>query len=245
MNRPIVPAIGLSLGMACLVSAATDERVWTSYVGKSTTGDSFIRLRQSGNDTNVLLSGVGYDDRSYHSPQNYGFRYTVYSTKRPWLGFGFDYFHYKVYADLDDQVFASGTVNGQPVNQSQTLGQTFQRFFIANGVNYFMANVILRTTSHVGKPFQQGRFRAYVGLGGGPIVVYPSVRIEGESVGKYQLGGWGWHAFGGVEYMLNEDMGLFVEGKYSNDSVKFDVPDGTARTRLSTRHIAIGVNLRR
>jgi opacity protein-like surface antigen len=243
-RRTLLALFSLALAATSAAGSPRDERYFAAYGGVSTTGDSYIHLRQPGTNTNVRLNGVAWNDKSFESPLYYGFRAVQYSSRRPWLGYGVDFFHYKVYADPTDPVEPSGVVNGQPVSGTQPLGNFIRRFSISHGVNYVTFVVMVRTTSHIGKPFNEGRFRAYAGVGAGPAILHPEAAIGDDFKEKYQYAGWGWQAFGGVEYLLDSGKAVFAEGKFSNDSFKVDVPGGTARTRLSTRHVAVGVSFK-
>jgi hypothetical protein len=228
-------------------SSATDERVFTLYLGSSDTADTFLHLRQPGRNTDVRFRGVDFVDKSIENPFYYGWRYTNWFANKPWLGYAVDFFHYKVYSNPDQMVQANGTINGVPVSGTQRLGNTIERFSISHGVNYLTLNLVARTGhrhQEAGGQKVAPKIAAYAGIGAGPAILHPEARINNNFREKYQYGGMGWQAFVGFEFRVGKDRSVFLEGKVSNDSFKMDVPDGTIRTRLSTRHFVFGYHYR-
>src|SRR4051794_1860978 len=137
--RAVRAAAGLFVSAVVMLSPARPARsdnMLAFYAGKSFTQDTSLTLRQPAQNTNLTFHGVSYNDSSFKDPIYYGLRATHFFKARPYLGVALDFFHYKVYAQTDKEVHATGTENGVPVDRDQLLGDTIQHFSISHGVNF-------------------------------------------------------------------------------------------------------------
>lgn len=234
----------IALTCSCLIVAASaagqkgGEWKIQLYGGKSDSRNSFIHLEQPGKNTSITFNGVNYDDNSFQQPIYYGARVLYFPNSIPWLGFGVDFFHFKVYSDPDGTVRAVGTEKGVPINRTQRLGDSIQRFDISHGVNYLCFTVLARTE------WVNGRLIPYVGIGMGPTILHPESTIDGESYQKYEWDVPSWQGLIGAEYFFQRNASVFFEYKYTNQSFNVKVAGGTARTRVSTDHWVFGVSWR-
>lgn len=208
------------------------------YGGKSDSRNSFVHLEQPGKNTSLTFNGVNYSDNSFQQPIYYGARVLYFPNSIPWLGFGVDFIHFKVYADPNGMVRAVGTEKGVPVDRMQRFGDSMQRFDISHGVNYLSFTVV------AGTKFLNGKLMPYVGIGMGPTILHPESTIDGESYQKYEWDVPSWQGLVGVEYLFQQNASLFFEYKYTNQSFNVAVVDGMARTRISTDHWVFGLSWR-
>lgn len=215
------------------------------YGGKSFTNDSSLRVSQPGNNTNLTFHRVSYEDRSFEQPMYYGIRITHFPAKPDWLGYSLDFFHFKIYAQTNETVRVTGIENGNPVNRTQRLGDTVQRFSISHGVNYLTVNVLAKHRLMADERFPDGRLTSYVGLGVGTVILHPESVINGRSKhGPYEWDGLGWQLFAGAEFRITPEVGFFLEYKLTNRNVRVNTAEGTATTRINTNHIVFGATWR-
>jgi lipid A oxidase len=223
---------------------ACAQTVLSFYSGKSFSADSDLRIRQPGQNTDLQFEGVSYDDESFASPIYYGIRVTHFFKRQPWLGASIDFFHYKVIAETERTVHAIGTEQGVPVDRSQPLGDTIQRFSISHGVNYLTLNVLGRLRWQRDERFPDGRLQPYAGAGVGGLLLHPESNIGGASFQQYEWNGLGYQLLLGVEYRVTDRWGLFAEYKFNRRRVNVEIAGGSADTRLQTNHLAVGTSYR-
>jgi lipid A oxidase len=210
------------------------------YLGKSFTGDSDMRLRQS-RDADLSFHGVAWGDQSFVMPIYYGFRVTRFFGHRSDWGAALDFFHYKVFSDPNATLLVTGTRGGAPVSGPERLGDTVQRFDISHGVNFLTLNAIHRWRLYSnGSHYPRGRLQPYAGAGIGVVIPHVEARINGVFHEGYQLRGPGCQLFAGVSYALSHRWSLFGEYKYTHTTLTVDVSGGDARTTLNTQHLVLG-----
>jgi opacity protein-like surface antigen len=213
-----------------------------AYGGKSSARNSYINLSQPGKNTNLTFAGVDYGDQSFNQPIYYGFRVMYFPNAIRWLGIGIDFIHAKVYANPNSIVRVTGTENGVPVERTQRLGDSIQRFSISHGVNYLALTLIARLETLKSKSYPDGRLAPYVGLGFGPTLLHPESAIDGDTFQHFEWDKPTYQVLAGLEYFVMPEASVFIEYKYTNESFDVDVVDGTARTRVSMDHIVFGLS---
>src|SRR5437763_4080203 len=156
--------------LLALLSLLAISPVWAEtnlsiYIGKSFTDDSDLRLRQP-NSTQLTFHGVSWSDHSFEMPIYYGGRVTHFFQRRPDWGVALDFFHYKVYSDINAVLPVTGTRGSAPVSGSERLGDTIQRFDMTHGVNYLTLNAVHRWRLQMNADaFPYGRLQTYQGTG--------------------------------------------------------------------------------
>lgn len=218
--------------------------VWKiqAYGGKSSARDSFINLSQPGKNTNLTFSGVDYGDQSFTNPIYYGFRVLYFPNSVRWLGLGIDFIHAKVYANPNSIVRVTGSENGVPVDRTQRLGDSIQRFSISHGVNYLAFTLMARCETMKTDAYPNGRLIPYIGIGFGPTLLHPESTIDEDNFQHYEWDKPTYQFLAGLEYFIVPEASVFIEYKYTNESFEVDVVEGTARTRVSMDHIVFGLS---
>jgi lipid A oxidase len=234
----------LALLFVLAIQPARAETNLSIYIGKSFTDDSDLRLRQP-NGTQLTFHGVPWSDHSFEMPIYYGGRVTHFFKRRPDWGVALDFFHYKVFSDINAVLPVTGTRSGAPVSGSERLGDTIQKFNISHGVNYLTLNAVHRWRLRPdASRYPNGRLQPYVGAGLGAVIPHVEATIGGRTIGKYQWRGPGFQLFGGVSYGLSSRWSLFGEYKYTHTTLTVDIPNGDAHTTLDTHHLVLGGSYR-
>ncbi|MBI4885772.1 MAG: hypothetical protein HY824_01645, partial [Acidobacteria bacterium] len=136
----------VALAIAGLLSApATARADWTAaaFLGHAATRPSTITLTQPDRQTQVEIAGVTYRGESFRSPQYYGVRLTWIPDGR-WFGVEGEWIHAKVFAETQRAVRVRGTLAGAPIDASRPLSSVVQRLAMSHGLNFLLANVIVR-----------------------------------------------------------------------------------------------------
>ena len=184
--------------------------------------------------TQLTLDHVAWSARPFRPTPYYGLRVTRFLADPHW-GVALDFTHYKAYAKPSGSVTAMGTWQGAPVREMAPMDRYVQRFEISHGVNLLTINALYR--------WPRGRFEPYVGAGVGTYVPHAESTVgERPHETSYRASGAAWQAFGGLHYRVTEHLGLFVEAKHDEGTVRVDVADGRARTRLRSWHAVAGVS---
>lgn len=215
-------------------------------MGQADTQNSKLTVRQPSSNSNLTYSNVKWNDKSYEGSIYYGVKATYWPSPESRIGYGFDFVHYKVFADTKRSTNVSGTLNGNPYNQNEPINNTLGRFSISHGINLATINVLFRNRIGVSENFPSGRFQPYGGIGLGIVVNHPESEFRGGPLyQKYQFGGFSWQVLGGMEYRLDKKFGIFFEYKYTDYKPTVDIENGgEATARFRTHHLAFGTTYR-
>ena len=243
LRRAVAAAVAL-LAAALACRPARADTLFAIYSGKSFTQDTRLTLQQPAHDTRLTFRGVSYQDRSFTDPIYYGGRITHFFKSRPGLGLALDFVHFKVYAQTDRMVHATGTENGQPVDRTQRLGDTLESFSISHGVNMLSLNAVGRLRWLRSKGLRAGHVQPYAGIGVGALIMHPESKIGGQFFEHYEWNGFGAQAFVGSNILLSRRIGLFGEYRFTRTDADVTVVGGRAQTPLTTHHVVFGTLLR-
>lgn len=215
-------------------------------IGTADIGRSDIRVRQSSTNTSLTYHSVRWDDEAGQFPPIYNFRAVYWPKEGDGFGYGFEFVHLKFIADPDQVVNVSGTLSGNPYNQTEPLGNTLQRWTITNGLNMFHAVGVARKHFSRSEGFPEGRASVYGGLGAGFAMPHPVTQfLGGPNRGGYEYGGFSWHILGGLQYRLTPKLGLCLECKHSVYDAKVDMAGGAkGEARLKSTSLWIGTTWR-
>src|SRR5262249_7712829 len=113
-RRALTAAVGLVV--MSLAAPAAGEPFLDVFTGVSFTPDADGHVKQpaAGNDFTV-------HDRSFspglsEGAPYYGFRVGYFLPSVPWLGFGMEFFHFKMFGETGDTRLVSGTRGGAPID---------------------------------------------------------------------------------------------------------------------------------
>jgi lipid A oxidase len=178
------------------------------------------------NGTDSQSATIDWSGKSFVPPIYYGARVTYWPDSIANWGFGVDFTHAKVYADLDGEGVAGN----------------YNRLEFTDGMNLLTANAFYKT--EIG-----GGLRAYAG--GGVGVSIPHVEVETTDdtvVGKsntfeYQLAGPAFQAIAGASYEFAPNWRLFGEYKlsYAVNEAQLD-GGGTFSANVTTQHVLAGIS---
>ncbi|MBI4641188.1 MAG: hypothetical protein HY731_10870 [Candidatus Tectomicrobia bacterium] len=211
------------------------------YTGKSFTLKSDLEIHQPSKETNLTFGDVSFNDKSFSPPYYYGFKAGYFPEAIPFLGFEFDFFHFKIFSEVDRTVRLRGIRQGVAIDTRQQLREIVKAFNISHGVNYFALNIVgrLRLLQDANL-FPHGRIQPYIGVGGGPVILHPEVNIENEKQEQYELGA-GIQTFAGVKVFFFKHVGLFTEYKFTHSNFTVNLRRGEGETTLNTHHAMAGI----
>jgi hypothetical protein len=215
------------------------------YTGKSFTQDADIRIKQSRLGNEYTFSDVSFDDRSFEAPPYYGIRVGYFFETYPWLGGGLEFFHFKVYADVDEARPLQGLRAGSAVNTTAPVNSVIQQFNVSHGVNFLTLDALFRYRFLPNpEQFPNGRIQLYGGVGLGPVITHPETKIDNvRSEPGYEVAGLGVQSFAGVRVLLFKYVGLFAEYKFTHARLDLSVASGSGRVDLNTHHVVGGISI--
>jgi hypothetical protein len=234
------PAVLLVL-LACAAPARAD---WTfaAYLGAAHTLSSSLAVRQPPLATDAVFEPVSYRGESFRSPQYYGYRvgHTL-----PWLGhiaFEGEVIHLKVYAETDQDVRMTGSLNGIPLNRTAALSEVVQRFSLSHGVNLVLFNAVFRHPlgASIGSPPVVVAAR----VGAGFSFPHGESSIGGVAQQQYELGAFGLGAAVGAEIRITRHLHGVAEYKFTRSTQTVGVASGEATALLRTHHALFGLGFR-
>ena len=239
-GRERAALVGLLLG--AWSGAVHAETSLMLYVGVSFTHDSSVRLRQPGG-TELTYRDISWTSRSLELPLYYGVRLTHHFEERRDWGVRLDFFHDKAYADTETPARVTGTRGGEPVEGTEPLGTSLQRFNMSHGMNYLTLDVVHRWNT-CPEPGCTGRLQPYMGAGAGLVIPHVEANIGDQTVYEYQVHGPAFQVLGGVAWPFASRFTVSSEYRFTHTAVTVDVPGGTLGTTLDTHHVILGPSLR-
>jgi lipid A oxidase len=249
MARGVLPGrrLAIALSAAALLCAAAPaasaEPFLDLYTGKSFTQRSDLHITQESLGNDYRFGDVTWEDRSFTDPPYYGLRLGYFLEAVPWLGVGFEYFHFKVFAATGETRPLSGAVHGAPVGGAAKIDSLVQVFQVTHGVNYMAFDVLARYGVLADRErFPRGRIQLYGGLGLGPVVTHAENRVG--NVGnedRYEVAGVGVQGFAGIRALVWKYAGVFVEYKFTHSSLNVGVASGRGRLEENTHHLIGGL----
>jgi lipid A oxidase len=230
--------IALAFAAVFASSPASAEVQIGVYGGASESFDSDVTLVQP-NGTNLTLSDVPWDGKSFADPPYWGVRGIYWLDANPAWGLLVDYNHAKIYSELGAAVKISGTRDNVPVNGNDRVSNTFDILEFTDGLNEIFFGGMYR--------WQHARWTPYVGFGVGASFPHVEVRRTGSTVRtfEYQLTGVAVEGLVGLEYRIGPHVSLFGDYKLSFSSNDADLKGGgTLETDVWTNHVIFGVSYR-
>jgi len=217
---------------------------WTigGFIGGAHTRTGSLQLTRPAESTSIVLSPVRYRSESMTPPIYYGYRAAVFPRSH-WFGIEGEFIHLKVVADTARDTQISGTLRGQPASGSVRLSSVIERFSISHGVNLLLVNAVARHRAPAaggGDP----RWTVTARVGAGASIPHPESAIGGSYAEGYEWGAFSAQAAAGLEVRLLRRVSVLAEYKLSRTVQHVTVPQGTARTPLTTQHVVAGLALR-
>jgi hypothetical protein len=237
------------VGLLGFSSCARAEWVATLYTGDSHTYASPLTVIQPQTHTDVTFSPVSWAPHPLgHGAPYYGVRISYFPAVASHVGATFDFTHYKMYAETEEQTTIRGEWDGRAVDEYTNLASAIERLEIAHGVNLTSLDAQYRWNPD----FTDGPWQTHIGAGVVAYVPHSDGVIDGVGVDEsYQYGGLGGQIFGGAEYTLparwqpkRMRLTLLVESKLDAGNIDLHLdPDTRIETRLATLHLIGGISL--
>jgi len=232
------------IAFALLLSTTVRAELFLDgFLGKSFTDDADVHVQQHALGNDFTVHDLAFDDESFQSPPYYGFRAGYWLESHPWLGFGAEFFHFKIVGDTGDTRRFTGTHGGAPIDVSEPVDAVVQAFKVTHGVNYLMANAYVRHGFVADDAaYPHGRVQVYGGGGLGPVIGHPENEIDHvENHQQYELAGLGGQLLLGARFLVFRWAGLFAEYKYTLSGLDVGVRHGSADLAERTHHIIFGI----
>ena len=223
-GKPSVRTVGWLMASAALwlIPAVAEAQLAVgAYLGRSSTLDGTVELRQSG-ATDLTFHDVGWYDESWVNPKYYGFRLTYWMRSHPRWGVVLDFTHAKMYAELDATVRMSGTRDGDPVDRDELLGDTFDVLAFSHGHNTLTLNGFYRWVS----PGGDRRLTPYVGFGLCIAVPHVEVEIRQSVTEEYQVAGPTVEGRAGLDIRIWKGLSAFAEYRLNYANLSADLAGG-------------------
>lgn len=226
-------------------ASARSELEASFYAGGTLTANTTVRLTQPGG-TDLELAGVAWNGESFVSPIYYAIRIAYWPAKSSAWGISAEFIHDKLIADLDRTVTVTGTRAGDPVDAREPLRATFRGLSFSHGHNLLLMNAQYRWPG--GQQEDRGlraRLEPHVGSGVGIALPHVEVDTSGTATEEYQMAGFAWQAFAGVDLALVWGFSASPEYKLSYARIDGELSGGgTVRVRPWTHHLVIGLSYR-
>jgi lipid A oxidase len=141
--------------------------------------DSDLHLHEN-NGTDLTFHNASYQTKDFtENAPYYGARLTYFLSRESHWGFGLEFLHSKVFLDSGESLHVTGTRDGSPVNDTESVGNTIADFHCAHGVNYLTADTFYRF--FLGQPDNFiHRFQPYLGAGVGITIPHVVVQLANE-----------------------------------------------------------------
>jgi hypothetical protein len=232
---------GLAL---CLPSSARADWMASGFLGHPWTRSSTVVLTLPDRQTAIEIAGVEYRGESFTSPQYYGYRITWVPGTRRWMGIEAEVIHAKVFAQTGRVVDIRGTLRGSASDASLPLSSIVQRLAMSHGLNFIFANVALRREFGPADSRGTRRYVAVVRAGAGPTIAHAESTIDHVNRDRYESGGLGAQAAGGLEVTVWRSLAVLGEYKFTWATPQLDVAGGQATVPARSQHLVGGLAYR-
>jgi opacity protein-like surface antigen len=225
-------------------STARADWMLGGYLGHAATLSSTVTLSLPGRQTEIRAEGVTYRGRSFEFPLYYGYRVMWLPNDASTIGVEYEFIHAKVYAETDGVVRLRGTLRGAPVDAALPLSSVARRLDMSHGLNFFLANVVVRRPFGPSASGGSPRFVAVARAGAGPTLPHAESTIDGVDREQYEAGGLGVQAAGGLEVALWRGLAAVGEYKWTWAKPTIEITGGQATIPSGSHHAAVGVGYR-
>jgi hypothetical protein len=229
-----------------LAAPAAGELFLDAFTGVSFTRDADVHVKQPAAGNDFTVHDLSFSPGLSEGVPYYGFRAGYFLSSVPWLGFGMEFFHFKMFGETGDTRLVSGTRGGAPIDAQIPVNSVIQRFNNSNGISYVTPEVLVRYgLIPDDERFPYGRLQLYGGVGVGPVVTYTYATIDGvRHTSGYELAGAGVQGFAGARFLLFKYLGLFMEGKLTYSELSIGVGrGGHADVTEQSAHLVGGVTV--
>lgn len=224
-----------------LAKPVSAEWLVGAIAGASHTADTWLRIRQPAERTDVTFSAMPYDSASLEAPIYYGYRVGLFPRSKS-FGVEGEMIHLKVIADSSRPLRADGTIDGQRVDGLRSMNNVLDSFSITHGVNLLLLNAVVRWPDPSRGAASRWMLIGRAGIGGS--VTHPESRVRDVRLERYEWGARSVQGSAGVSVRIGGALYLSGEYKITRTVQDVAVVDGSARTPLRTHHLAVGLSAR-
>jgi lipid A oxidase len=225
------------------------EFVVSGFSGMSSAYNSDLHLHEN-NGNDLTFHNASYQTKDFgEDAPYYGGRLTYFLSRESHWGFGLEFLHSKVFLDSGKSLHVTGTRDGSPVNDTESVGDTIADFHCAHGLNYLTADTFYRF--FLGQPDSFiHRVQPYLGAGLGITIPHVVVQLPNEpGFEDYEFGGLGVQAIAGLSFDITKHIQLFTEYKFTYaDLDKLDFSNGVTSGTISfdsmANHLVFGASYR-
>ena len=196
-----------SSGDSSRALAGERETQYGGYIGAPFTHASDVHFSNVGT-TDLTVHDVNWDGKPFKSPIYYGLRTLRWGDG--WFGTMLDFTHSKAISQRDQVVRISGTRNGKPAPEPQTIEKTFKHLEFSHGHNMLTLNGLARLAQ------LSPALQPYVGIGAGISLPHTEIQFvdEEKRTYEYQYTGPIGQVLAGLEIRLPR-ISLFLEYKFT------------------------------
>ncbi len=180
---------------------------------------------------------IGWDHLFNLQPTipQYNYRFGYFFNEKQDLAVEFNFDHTKYIVLQGYNVIVSGTFHGRNVDTTVHISNATLRYFLNNGANFFLINVVKKFTFYAAPK----KWIVVCGLlkaGVGPVVPHVDNTIFGnDNHRQFQLGGWNMGVEGAVKVILFQH--VYLEYCNKLDYARYsglEIYDGTAHQNFGT-----------
>ena len=225
-------------------SHAAAEWTVSAFLGHAWNQPGKLHMVSLLDNTDLTIHAVDYEDQSFRLPIYYGARLTRFITRVPWLGVEGEFIHLKAISKPQQVVDAGGRFGGRSVTGSARLGEFLPHFELSHGLNFVLANAVVRVPLMSRTASRSSRRLALMVRGGlGPTIPH----VEGQSLGRgengYQLSGLGWQAAMGVDVRIMDWLSAVSEVKWTGSHQRVTLGETDIEGPFRARHVIVGLAL--
>ncbi len=249
------PAVLMAALALLVASPAAAEYYLYGYTGLSYSQDGDLDIEQPGLGTDLELEGLSYEGAPFDPPPYWGARAGYYFEDPALQPFGIelDFLHFKIIAETDKTVQASGSYLGAPASGSVPLDTYVDGFEISNGVNFHSVNLTARHGWLKDEGAPAGRLQLYGGAGLAAVRMVVDTFLVGQTDAVRQESKWtgpGVNAFVGTRYLPLDlwggNLGVFAEYRFTHvGATDLPAPNGgeTRISAINTHHVIFGLGV--
>jgi opacity protein-like surface antigen len=226
--RAALPAAMLLLANP---APARADWIFSAYLGASKTAANTVTIEPT-TGGRFDVGPISYETFAFDSPVYYGGRLTFFFPDKPWLGVGIEFTHNKAIADVTQLV----GIDGAP---PAPLADVLRRLELSNGLNFALANVVVRRPIAVGRSVDRLALMAYGGLGA--AVPHVETTFAGEETFEYQVTGLGWQAGGGAEWRIASGLSAIADLRVTGGRQRLDMKTGTLTGAFTSTQVDFGI----
>jgi hypothetical protein len=222
--------------------AASAQWALSAFLGSVWNSSADLHAVSRHHGTDLTLKGVSYDDKSFRFPIYYGARVTRFFPRVPWLGLEGEFIHLKAISRPGQVVDVGGRYGGQPVSGPAPLGAFVPHFELSHGLNFALANAVVRVPLSRTGAFGPARRVALSARGGlGPTIPHVEARFHDQVEDEYQLSSLGWQAAAGIEVRLRNSLRAVSEVKWTSTSQGVSIGESKVDGPFRAKHLIVGL----